>query len=366
MNRTLLIMAGGTGGHIMPGLAVADAMHARGWTIRWLGTSHGMENKLVPKAGWTLDTIAFAGLRGKGVGHALRGFSALVRGLWKCFRLIGAMRPAAVLGMGGYVTVPGGVCAALRGAPLVLMNSDATLLLSIRLLLPFSRRVLFGLPGAVAGLGRRALWTGCPVRTEITAITPPAVRFAGRTGPLRILVLGGSLGADVLNRVVPEALAQLPARERPEVVHQAGAAHVTALEARYLQLGLAAEVLAFIDDIAARYCAADLVICRAGAMTVSELTAAGIASLLVPLTASTTSHQRENALYLERAGAALYLPQDRFSAAALAAVLLGLDRERLAGLASCAHALGKPAATTSVADILETVATSKSSAESQA
>jgi UDP-N-acetylglucosamine--N-acetylmuramyl-(pentapeptide) pyrophosphoryl-undecaprenol N-acetylglucosamine transferase len=356
MNPTLLIVAGGTGGHIMPGLAIADLMHARGWTIRWLGTSHGMDNSLVPKAGWTLDTIAFAGLRGKGLGHMLRGCIGLIRGIWKCFALVGAIRPQAVLGMGGYVTVPGGLSAALRGAPLVLMNSDATLLLSNRLLLPFARRILFGLPGEASRIGARAIWTGCPVRAEIAALEPPALRFADREGPLRILVVGGSLGAAALNRVVPEALALLPESDRPIVVHQSGSAHLAALAARYQGLGVVAEVLAFIENMAERYAAADVVICRAGAITVSELTAAGVASVLVPLTVSTTTHQRDNALYLERAGAAVYLAQESLTADRLAGLIGGLNRSRLAQMAGQARALGKPMATATVADVLENVA----------
>lgn len=354
MSRTLLILAGGTGGHIMPGLAVADTMRARGWTIRWLGTSHGMENRLVPKAGWKLDTIAFAGLRGKGFWHTMRGLVALAAGIWNCFGLIGTVRPQAVIGMGGYVTVPGGLGAALRGRPLVLMNSDATLLLSNRALLPFARRILFGLPGDSEKLGRRALWTGCPVRREIAALKAPAERYVGRDGPLQILIIGGSLGAAILNRVVPEGIAQSGIRFR--VVHQCGAEHRDALALRYQNLGIEAAVIPFIDDMAREYAAADVVICRAGAITVSELTAAGVASLLVPLTVSTTSHQRANALYLEKAGAALYLPQEEFGAEKLSGVLAGLTRARLLELASCARALGKPEATQTVADVLEAVA----------
>jgi UDP-N-acetylglucosamine--N-acetylmuramyl-(pentapeptide) pyrophosphoryl-undecaprenol N-acetylglucosamine transferase len=356
LSRTLLILAGGTGGHIMPGLAVADAMHARGWTIRWIGTSHGMETTLVPKAGWTLDTIAFAGLRGKGLRHALKGVTTLVAGLWTCFGLLGRIHPQAVLGMGGYVTVPGGICAALRGAPLVLMNGDAQLLLSNRALLPFAKRVLFGLPNEAKGPDSQANWTGCPVRAEIAAIEPPENRFANRSGPLVILVLGGSLGAAVINRIVPEAVARLPQDRRPRLVHQAGAAHAAALSERYRNLGIDAEVVPFIEDMARRYSEADVVLCRAGAMTVSELTTAGVASILVPLTVSTTSHQRENARYLERANAAYYLEQKDLSAVRLGELLEGLTRSRLLEMAQTARAIGKPLATQSVADAIEAVA----------
>lgn len=354
--RTLLIMAGGTGGHIMPGLAIAELMRQRGWTVRWLGTAHGMENALVPQAGLTLDTIAFAGLRGKGLMHALKGLLQLAAGFVRSFRLVGRVRPDAALGMGGYVTVPGGIAAALRRVPLVLVNADAGLLLSNRLLLPFAQRILFGLPGASVRLGTRAMWTGNPVRAAIRAVAPPAQRFAGRSGPLRVLVVGGSLGAATLNRNIPLGMAQLPAAARPQIVHQCGAHQVDAVSALYRDLGVTAEVLPFIDDMAARYAHADVVICRAGAITISELAVAGVASVLVPLTVSTTSHQRDNALYMEQAGAAVHLPQSELSAARLAGLIGALDRDRLLAMAVAAQALGKPDATATVADVVAQVA----------
>lgn len=360
MTRTLLIMAGGTGGHIMPGLAIAETMRARGWAIRWLGTAHGMENRLVPEAGIALDTIAFAGLRGKGIGHALRGFVQFVRGLVDSLRFVSRLKPHAVLGMGGYVTVPGGLAAALSRVPLALMNADASLLLSNRALKPFATRLMFGLPGELheyAPAGRcKALWTGSPVRAAIGAMPAPAERFAQRSGALRLLVLGGSLGAATLNRNVPLALAAMAHGERPIVVHQAGVQHAEALAAVYRDVGVVASVEPFIDDMAARYAEADVVICRAGAITASELTAAGVASVLVPLLASTTTHQRDNAVYLAAAGAALHLPQAELSPIALAALLRSLDRERLLSMAEAARALGKPQASTSVADEIEAIA----------
>lgn len=356
MTRTLLIMAGGTGGHIMPGLAIAEAMKARGWAVRWLGTAHGMENRLVPEAGIALDTIAFAGLRGKGIGHALRGIGQFVRGVVASLRFVSRLKPHAVLGMGGYVTVPAGFAAALKRVPLVLMNSDSSLLMSNRALKPFCRRLLFGLPGRVDETGDKAVWTGSPVRASIAAIPPPAARYGARQGPLRLLVLGGSLGAATLNRQVPLALATLAEADRPIVVHQAGAAHADALAAAYRDVGVTASVEPFIDDMAARYADADVVVCRAGAITVSELTVAGVASILVPLLASTTTHQRDNAIYLERAGAAVHLPQSGLTAESLAALLTSLPRERLQAMAEAARGLGKPHATESVADELEAVA----------
>ncbi len=356
MTRTLLIMAGGTGGHIMPGLAIAETMRARGWAVRWLGTAHGMENQLVPEAGIALDTIAFAGLRGKGFGHSLRGVGQFARGLFESLRFFTHLKPHAVLGMGGYVTVPGGLAAALTRIPLALMNSDSALLLSNRALKPFARRLLFGLPGSVDAIGEKAVWTGSPVRAAIAGLASPAERYASRNGPLRVLVLGGSLGAATLNRHVPLALATMAEAERPSVIHQAGAQHADALGAAYRDVGVAAIVEPFIADMAARYADADLVICRAGAITVSELTAAGVASVLVPLVASTTTHQRDNALYLERAGAAVHLPQDTLTAESLAKLLASFTRERLQVMAEAARALGKPHATDTVADEIEAIA----------
>lgn len=353
MSRTLLIMAGGTGGHIMPGLAIAEAMKARGWAIRWLGTAHGMENRLVPEAGIALDTIAFAGLRGKGLGHLVRGLGQFASGVVRSLRFFRTLKPHAVLGMGGYVTVPGGLAAAIARVPLLLVNSDASLLLSNRALKPFAERLLFGLPGRVDDVGAKAVWTGSPVRAAIAALPAPAERYAGRTGPLRLLVLGGSLGAAVINRHVPLAIAAMPVDARPVILHQAGAQHADALAAAYRDLGVDATVVPFIDDMAACYRDADVVLCRAGAITVTELTAAGVASVLVPLVASTTAHQRDNAVWLAGAGAAIHLPQAELTAASLASLLGSFDRERLTAMAEAARVLGKPHATDAVADEIE-------------
>ncbi len=272
---------------------------------------------------------------------------------FRSLRFFRTLKPHAVLGMGGYVTVPGGLAAAWIRIPLLLMNSDSALLLSNRALKPFADRLLFGLPGPKDGTDGKAVWTGSPVRASIALLPPPSGRYAARTGPLRLLVLGGSLGAAVINRHVPLALAAMPVDARPVVVHQAGAQHADALAAAYRDLGVAAAVEPFIDDMAAHYREADLVICRAGAITVSELTAAGVASVLVPLIASTTSHQRDNAVYLAAAGAAIHMPQAELTAASLAALLGSFTRDRLQTMAECARALGKPHATETVADEIE-------------
>jgi UDP-N-acetylglucosamine--N-acetylmuramyl-(pentapeptide) pyrophosphoryl-undecaprenol N-acetylglucosamine transferase len=352
MSDTLLIMAGGTGGHIMPGLAIARTMQSRGWMVRWLGTRHGMENKLVPAAGIRLDTVAFSGMRGKGPMHTLKGAALLALSLFRSARLMLQIKPTVVLGMGGYVTVPGGLAALLTGRRVVLVNADARLLLSNKVLAPFARQVLYGLPPA-RELKRRERFTGAPIREDILAIASPDSRFAGRSGALRVLVVGGSLGAAVLNRVVPEAIALLPVESRPQVIHQAGAQHIDQLGERYRSLGINATTLAFIDDMATQYANADLVICRAGAITVNELTCAGVASILVPLTVSTTSHQLDNARYMSKAGAARLLEQKNLNAENLSAMLGTLDRKALVEMANKARALGQRDAGNAVASALE-------------
>lgn len=354
--KRLMIMAAGTGGHIFPGLAIAQAMRRRGWEVSWLGTAHGMEQDLVPGRGIEMDTIDFAGLRGKGIGHAVRGAFKMAASFVKCRGIVRRRKPDVVLGMGGYVTVPGGIMARLAGVPLALVNADAALLLSNKALAPLAQRVLFGFPADFGGAAGKAIVTGNPVREEILAMTPPQERFAARGGPLRVLVVGGSLGARVLNDSVPAALALLPPQARPMVTHQSGRKNIEALRAAYAAAGVEANVVDFIDDMARAYLEADVVICRAGAITVSELTAAGVASVLVPFMASTTSHQRDNAQWMERQGAALHLPQSELSAQRLAALLQALTRERCREMALAAQAVGKRDANEAIAKVLEQLA----------
>jgi UDP-N-acetylglucosamine--N-acetylmuramyl-(pentapeptide) pyrophosphoryl-undecaprenol N-acetylglucosamine transferase len=351
--KRLLIMAAGTGGHIIPGLAIAETMRAKQWEVSWLGTTHGMENELVPPHNIEMDKIEFSGVRGKGLKHTAKGMWRLLAGFVTCFKVLGKRRPDVVLGMGGYVTVPGGVSAKLRGIPLVLANADAGLLLSNKVLMPFAQRVVFGFAGEAAQAINKVEVTGNPVRGEIVALPEPAVRYAGRTGPLKILVVGGSLGAKVLNEAVPAALAQLPEDERPEVTHQSGKQHIEQLRAAYAAAGVNAEVLAFIEDMPARYAEADLVICRAGAITVSELTAAGVASVLVPFIASTTSHQRDNAIWMAKNKAAVHLPQTELNAAHLAGLIRQLDRTACQSLAQAAYEQGRRNANEAIAQVLE-------------
>jgi UDP-N-acetylglucosamine--N-acetylmuramyl-(pentapeptide) pyrophosphoryl-undecaprenol N-acetylglucosamine transferase len=351
----LVVMAAGTGGHVIPGLAVARELQRRGWTVSWLGTRTGMENQLVPPSGIALDSIGFSGLRGKGALHALTGGMRLLKAFWDCLRILRRRGADAVLGMGGYVCFPGGMMAALLGRPLVLVNADATLLMSNRALLPVADRVAFGFDGPDARRVKQAVVTGNPVRAEIEALAPPAQRFAGRSGPLRLLVVGGSLGAQALNQAVPAALALIDPARRPHVTHQTGNAHFASVSAAYADAGVEAEVLPFIDDMAARLAACDLMLCRAGAGTVTELCVAGVPGLLVPLIVSTTAHQRDNAAYLAQAGAALHLPQTELSPAQLADTLRGLTRERLLAMAEAARALARPQAAARVADQIESL-----------
>ncbi len=351
----LVIMAAGTGGHIMPGLAVAREVQRRGWTVSWLGTATGMENTLVPPTGIALDTLAFSGLRGKGLLHMMTGGLRLLKAMWDSAAILRRRGASAVLGMGGYVCFPGGWAAAALGRPLMLVNADAALLLSNRSLLPVADRVAFGFDGPASTV-KRGLVTGNPVRAEIEAIAPPAQRFAGRIGPLRLLVVGGSLGAQVLNRTVPQAIAALPAAQRPIVTHQTGAKEADAVRAAYAAAGIGpeqAEVLPFIDDMATRLADCDLIVCRAGAVTVSELCAAGVPAILVPLVVSTTAHQRDNARWLAGQGAGIHLPQTELDAERLAQQLASLDRSALLAMAEKARAAARPQAAARVADELE-------------
>ena len=356
MTKKLMIMAAGTGGHIFPGIAIAQTMRARGWEVSWLGTAHGMETELVPKAGIPMDTIDFAGLRGKGLGHTIKGAFKMAASFITCRRYLGARRPDVVLGMGGYVTVPGGMMARSRGIPLALVNADAALLLSNKTLAPVAQRVLFGFPADFGKAADKAVVTGNPVRQQILDLPLPAARFAGRSGPLRVLVVGGSLGAKVLNDSVPAALALIDPAVRPIVTHQSGKKNIEALRAAYLQAGVNANVVDFIDDMAAAYANADLVICRAGAITVSELTAAGVASVLVPFVASTTSHQRDNAVWMDKQGAATHLPQGELNPQRLASLLQDTTRARCLAMAEAAHGVGKRDANEAIARELEKLA----------
>jgi UDP-N-acetylglucosamine--N-acetylmuramyl-(pentapeptide) pyrophosphoryl-undecaprenol N-acetylglucosamine transferase len=341
--RLALIMAGGTGGHVFPGLAVADELRAAGWEVVWMGARSGMEARLVPARGYRMAWVRAAALRGKGVAAALLLPANLLLGFAQAARAIFRLRPDVVLGMGGYVAFPGGMMASLLARPLAVHEQNAIAGLTNRVLAALADKAMTAFPGALRG----AEWTGNPVRREIAALAPPEARFAGREGPLRLLVMGGSLGAQALNECLPKALALL--EPRPSVVHQAGERHLEALRANYRAAGVEGELVGFIDDMARRYAEADLVVCRAGAITVAELAAGGVAGVLVPFPHAVDDHQTANARFLAEAGAAVLLPQGELTPERLAATLRGLDRPRLLAMAQKARALGKPEAARRVA-----------------
>ena len=317
MSRTILIMAGGTGGHIFPALAVAEKMRERGWRVVWLGNPDGMEARLVPQHGFEMVWLKFAALRGKGLMRKLLLPLNLLKGFWQAQKAIRQLQPNVVLGMGGYITFPGGMMAALLGKPLVVHEQN---------------------------------WAGNPVRPEIAKIAPPAERFAERTGALRLLVIGGSLGAQVLNEMVPQGLALLAEDEQPQIVHQAGEKHIEALKANYAAVGVQAHCVSFIEDMAGAYEWADLVICRSGALTVAELAAAGVASILVPFPHAVDDHQTGNARFLVNVGGAFLLPQPELTPDAIA-LIRNYSRGQLLEMAEKARSLAKPDATEEVANI---------------
>ena len=346
MSRTILIMAGGTGGHIFPGLAVADRMRAAGWDVVWMGARSGMEARIVPPHGYRMAWIRARALRGKGLLAKLMMPANLLYSFWESVRAIFGVRPDVVLGMGGYVAFPGGMMATLLGRPLAVHEQNAIAGLANRVLAALADKAMVAFPGALKG----AEWTGNPVRAEIAELAAPPERFAGRGGPLNLLVVGGSLGAQALNEVLPKALALLPALQRPRVVHQAGEKHLETLRHNYAAAGIDGELVAFIDDMARRYAEADLVICRAGAITVAELSAAGVASILVPFPHAVDDHQTANAKFLAERGAAILLPQSAMTPSRLAELMRSLDRARLLEMANKARALGRPDAARVVAD----------------
>jgi UDP-N-acetylglucosamine--N-acetylmuramyl-(pentapeptide) pyrophosphoryl-undecaprenol N-acetylglucosamine transferase len=351
MTGTVMITTGGTGGHVFPGLAVAAELVARGWGVFWLGTREGMEAKLVPQHGVDFEAISFRGVRGKGIRTLLLGPFALFAACLDALRVIRRRRPNVVLGFGGFASFPGALMGVASGRPLVIHDSNAVAGLANRVLAFGADRILLGFPDAMKGAhARRTAWVGNPLRADIAQVPPPEARCAAREGPLNLLVVGGSLGAAALNDTVPAALALLPAARRPRVVHQAGARHIEALRSAYAQHGVEGECMAFIDDMAARYAAADFVICRGGALTVAELAAVGVGALIVPLPGAIADEQSANARFLVDAGAALALPQAELSAATLAQLVASLDRPRLLAMAQAARALARPDATRRVAD----------------
>ena len=350
--KTALIMAGGTGGHIFPGLAVAQELRSRGWTVHWLGAPDSMEERLVPPQGFALERVAFSGVRGKGlmslVGMPLR----LLKALQQARAVLRKVRPDVVVGMGGYITVPGGLAAKLAGVPIVLHEQNSVPGMANKLLARVAKRVFSAFPDAIAG----GQWVGNPLRAEFLQQPEPAERFAGRSGPLQLLVVGGSLGAKALNEVVPQALARMAPGVRPVVTHQSGAKQIDALQANYAAAGVQASLTPFIDDAAKAYADADVIVCRAGASTVTELAAVGAAAVFVPFPAAVDDHQTANARFLVDAGAGWLVQQSVLTPESLAQMLENMQRTGLLDKAQKAKKMQKLEAAQVVADACEELA----------
>jgi len=348
--RPVLIMAGGTGGHVFPALAVAEELAASGVPVSWLGTKRGLEARVVPAAGYPLETLRVSGVRGKGMVRKLLAPFMLVIALLQALSIQVRLRPRAVLGMGGFASGPGGVVAWLLRRPLLIHEQNSVAGLTNKWLAPLARTVMEAFPGSLPA-SRRALHTGNPVRAGITRMQPPGERLAGRSGALRLLVVGGSLGAQALNETVPAAIARLAETAAFEIYHQSGCAGVESVRQAYTALGVEARAEAFIEDMASAYAWADVVVCRAGALTVAELAVVGVAAVLVPYPHATDDHQTGNARFLADAGAAILLPQPELTAERLASLLADFSSQRsmLLEMACRARELAMPDAARRVA-----------------
>lgn len=332
-----LVMAGGTGGHIFPGLAVAEALRVQGWRVHWLGAPNSMEARLVPPKGFAFEAVDFGGVRGKGALTLALLPLRLLRAFVQSWRVVRRVKPDVVLGLGGYITFPGGMMAVLAGKPLVLHEQNSVAGMANKVLAQVADRIYTAYPNALP----KAEWIGNPLRTAFLQQAEPQHRFVGRQGPLKLLVVGGSLGAQALNSIVPQALALLPEVKRPQVIHQSGEKQINALRTNYAQAGVHAELTPFIEDTASAYALADLVIARAGASTVTELAAVGAASVLVPFPHAVDDHQTHNAEFLVQAGAAWLMPQSTLTAPSLAEFLQNINRDELQSRAAKARTLAK-------------------------
>ena len=348
--RTALVMAGGTGGHIFPGLAVAEVLRSQGWHVHWLGApAPSMESQLVPAKGFAFEAVRFGGVRGKGLLTLALLPMRLLQAFWQSLQVIRRLRPDVLVGLGGYITFPGGMMGVLMGKPLVLHEQNSVAGMANKVLAHVADRVLCTFPKVLP----KAQWVGNPMRDGFLNQAPPEARFAQRNGPLRVVVVGGSLGAQALNSGVPQALALMPRDQRPQVLHQGGVKHLKTLQDNYAQAGVDAELVPFIDDTASAFAQADLVICRAGASTVSELAAVGVAALLVPFPHAVDDHQTVNAQYLVSQAAGWMMPQSELTPEHLAAFLSRLDRAQLLHAAKQAYAVRK---TTAAADVVQACA----------
>lgn len=353
MSKTLMVMAGGTGGHVYPAMAVADELLSRGWQVVWLCTEGGMENRLIANKPYKKAMMTMKGVRGKGVMGWLTLPAKLFTAFKQAHQAMQQHMPDLVLGMGGFAAFPGGVVARLQGLPLVIHEQNSVAGLTNRTLRLIANKTLAAFPTA---FGKKVALIGNPVREDIAQVAAPEVRFVGKTGALNILVVGGSLGAQALNEILPKAFDVVAKSMAIQVVHQAGEKHIEMLKQQYQHATYPTEPKAFVEDMAAMYAWADIVICRAGALTVAELSAAGVASILVPFPFAVDDHQTGNAKYLSEAGAAMLMPQTALTVEKMVEVLKKLTREQCLAMAKKARALGKPQATKEVADICEAIA----------
>ena len=356
--RCALVMAGGTGGHIFPGLAVAEALRERGWRVHWLGgrgtpEQPSMESQLVPARGFAFETIDFSGVRGKGPLTLALLPLRLLKAFWQSVQVVRRVKPDVVVGFGGYISFPAGMMSVLLGKPLILHEQNSVAGMVNKLLASVADRVFTAFPGV---LGKKAEWVGNPLRPAFMAQPDPATRFAGRRGPLKLLVVGGSLGAKALNELVPQALALIPADQRPQVTHQSGARQIDALRANYTAAGVQAELTPFIEDTAQAFADADLIICRAGASTVTEIAAVGAAALFVPFPAAVDDHQTFNARFLVDQGAGWLVQQRDLKAEKLADMLQKTERLALITYGQKAKTMQKIEATSHLVAACEALA----------
>jgi UDP-N-acetylglucosamine--N-acetylmuramyl-(pentapeptide) pyrophosphoryl-undecaprenol N-acetylglucosamine transferase len=345
-------MAGGTGGHIFPGLAVAESLRDAGWRVHWLGVPGNMESQYVPQRGFAFEPVEFGGVRGKGILSLALLPLRLLKAFWQSVQVVRRVQPDVVVGLGGYITFPGGMMSVLLGKPLVLHEQNSVAGLANKVLAGVADRIFCAFPDVL----RKGVWVGNPLRQNFLNKPAPVERFAGRSGPLKVWVVGGSLGAQALNDVVPQALAKIPEAQRPLVVHQSGAKQIDALRANYAKAGVQAELTPFIDDTAQAFAEADLIICRSGASTVTEISAVGAAAIYVPFPFAVDDHQTTNANFLVQQGAGWLMPQAQLTPESLAARLMSLSREELLVCAEKAWALKKTQATQDVVAACEALA----------
>ena len=352
MSHCALIMAGGTGGHIFPGLAVAESLREAGWRVHWLGVPGNMESQWVPQRGFAFEPVEFGGVRGKGVVSLALLPMRLLIAFWQSIQVVRRVKPDVVVGLGGYITFPGGMMSVLLGKPLVLHEQNSVAGMANRVLAGVADCIFTAFPNVL----KKAVWVGNPLRQDFLNKPAPAERFAGRSGPLKLWVVGGSLGAQALNEIVPKALALLPESKRPVVVHQSGAKQIDALRANYEKAGVQAELTPFIEDTAEAFAQADVIICRSGASTVTEIAAIGAAAIYVPFPFAVDDHQTTNAQFLVAQGGGWLMPQADLTPESLAARLESLSREELLACAEKAWALKKTQATREVVAACEALA----------